>query len=160
MVHPCTPGCESGRIVVCGAPDCTPCRRFASTVFDRPAIALDLLDRIALDPGEVRTDVVCLDEHRRGVGMFTVTGTDDAESVVLIAHMIADAFGGGGLVASVIVASHRPDGGADLDDLERWLEVDAIVSEVGIELVEWFVVGIGGVACPRELVDDTDRWAA
>lgn len=160
MVHPFTPDRHGDPIGVCDDPDCAPCRRFASTVFDRPAVVLDLLDRIAVDPAEVRTDVVCLDEHRRGVGVFTVTGTVDRESVISIGGVIAGAFSGPGRVESVVVASHRPDGGADLDDVERWLELDAIVTEAGIELVEWFVVGIGGVACPRELVGDADRWAA
>ena len=56
--------------------------------------------------------------------------------------------------------AREADGGADLDDVERWLELDGIVSDAGIELVEWFVVGIGGVACPRELVGEPERWAA
>lgn len=158
MVHPFTPDRRRGKVGVCGDPDCRPCVRFANTVFDRPTVVLDLLDGLAVDPGEARTDVVFLDHDRSGVGVVTVAGTDDPDAVLAIGEVVAEAFGGHDRVAAVVMASHRPDGGADLDDIERWLELDGALSDAGIELIEWLVVGVGGVACPRELVGEPARW--
>lgn len=51
--------------------------------------------------------------------------------------------------------------GPCLDDAEadalRWIELDQIAEEIGIGLVEWFVIG-DTVTRPRELADDPPRW--
>jgi len=43
-------------------------------------------------------------------------------------------------------------------DIERWIGAGRLTEAHGIELVEWFVVGPSGVACPREFLGDPERW--
>ena len=43
-------------------------------------------------------------------------------------------------------------------DVNRWFEASDIAADHGVELLEWFVVGPGGVVCPREVFGEPPRW--
>ena len=60
----------------------------------------------------------------------------------------------------MIVASSRPDGDVEPDDVHRWLEASDQCRAGGLELVEWFVLGRSGPQRPRELFGEPERWAA
>ena len=42
-------------------------------------------------------------------------------------------------------------------DVDRWLEMSDIAEQVGVELIEWFVIG-GDVTCPRDQLGEPPRW--
>jgi hypothetical protein len=63
-------------------------------------------------------------------------------------------------IEAMIVASSRPDGDVEPDDVHRWLEAGDLCRSGGIELIEWFVLGRSGPKCPRELFGEPERWAA
>lgn len=128
--------------------------------------ALDLLHAAAARPRRHETILVLLDGARCGIGLVVVSGTVDADAVLDVAQRVLDPSVHGGRVAAAIVATVRPGdsdpgdvgaGHADLDDVDRWLELDEIASHCRVELLEWFVL-TDGVRRPRELVEATVRW--
>jgi hypothetical protein len=104
------------------------------------------------------TVVILLDQHRRGRSIFNVDGTDHPDAVLAVAEWSIDLAGRSPGVGGAIVASVRPHGGDDLDDVERWLDLDERFERAGIELIEWYVVG-RSVSRPRTLIGEPDRWA-
>jgi hypothetical protein len=63
-----------------------------------------------------------------------------------------------------VVATVRPGGGPQADDADRWLEASDIADDLGVELVEWFVIGgdrpsvAANASCPRDLLGEVPRW--
>ena len=121
--------------------------------------ALALIDAFASNPPVHETLAILLDHEHRGSTIVNVDGTVDNDSVLHvadrvteIAHRIED-------IGAVIIASVRPGGSDELDDVDRWLTIDEQLGLVGVELVEWFVIG-RSVSCPRSLLGDPSRWAA
>lgn len=43
-------------------------------------------------------------------------------------------------------------------DVDRWLEASSICEGHGIRLLDWFVIGHGGIQCPRDLLGEPSRW--
>lgn len=106
------------------------------------------------------TIFILLDADRRGSSVLVVTDTVDAaalfhviDACVAAAHRIPE-------VDAVILATSRPDGDLEHDDVHRWLEASDHCRAGGLLLVEWFVLGRSGPRCPRELLGEPDRWAA
>ena len=60
--------------------------------------------------------------------------------------------------AYVVIASVRPSGDLDVDDAFRWCSASDIVESHGMTLLEWFVIGAGGIDCPRDLIGEPERW--
>lgn len=120
--------------------------------------ALALLDAAA-DRLRHQTVLVVLDHHRCGIGIVVVADTFERDAVVEIAARVLVPAAHGGRVGAAVIASVRPgvDAVVDLADAERWLELDEIAIECGVELVEWFVLGTG-VSRPRDLVGAPPRW--
>lgn len=126
---------------------------------DDAPTALALIDAFTSRPLVHETLAVLLDRERRGSTIINVDGTVDDDSVLWVADHLTEIARHVGDVAAVIIASIRPGGSDQLDDIDRWLTIDEQLGLVGIELVEWFVVG-GSVSCPRTLLGDESRWAA
>lgn len=144
---------------------------------DRESTALALLGAIVSEPSRHETIVVLLDRARRGVSIVVVDGTSDPDDVVHSVEVVATAVsnaatrscGTGPLddvaIGALVVASVRPGDASRFDDLvdaDRWLHLDEITDQHGIELVEWFVLHGEGLDCvsrPRELVDERLRWS-
>jgi len=100
---------------------------------------------------------VIVDHQRRGVAIIDVDDVDHPDGVHTVADLvigIADLHPSAG---GVILASVRPEGGDELDDIERWLDLDHDLAAAGIELVEWYVIGTS-VSRPRALLGAPDRW--
>lgn len=119
--------------------------------------ALALIHRVLAVPASHETIVIVLDDAHRGLGIVSVSGTFEPHQVVAVVECIAqpDLFGGEG--AALVVASARPCGGIDGDDVDRWFEMCDLADAAGLELVEWFVVG-RSISCPRDLVGAPPRW--
>lgn len=110
-----------------------------------------------------QTVVVTLDAERCGLAVMLVNDTADPDAFLGLVDSVTEAAVVHPEMAALIVATVRPDGGFDVDDLARWHEADETCDESGLELVEWFVVGAAvsvSVSCPRQLCGVPSRWAA
>lgn len=103
------------------------------------------------------TIVIVLDEARRGTAIVVVSGTAQPDSVVEVIECITHG-AQREHIGSIVVGSVRPDEvGADARDIDRWLEMSEIAQDVGVDLLEWFVIG-AAVRCPRDDLGEAPRW--
>ena len=114
-------------------------------------------------PLEFETVGFFLDDRGRSNTITVVTGTTEADSVLAVADCLSLVAAGSPNFCGLVLATVRPDSHHDLTailpgDIDRWIEANCITESHGIELIEWFVVGRSGVACPRELLGDPPRW--
>jgi len=135
-------------------------RRFPRARIDAIASADDALTVIRgvlAVPARHETIVIVLDDAHRGLGVVSVSGTTRIDAVVTVVECIAqpELFGGEG--AALVVATARPGGTVVGDDVDHWFEICDLAEQVGLELVEWFVVG-RAISCPRDLVGAPPRW--
>ncbi len=146
--------------IVNAAPACplAPMPEAGCTVIDHDT-ALALLAHLAPGHHDHAIVVVLLDHQRRGRHVVCVTGTVDPDAVLHVVDRVAAAAVGSPDIGAAIVASYRPHGSDELDDLERWLTIDEEFALSGIELVEWYVFG-GSVSRPRALLGEPTRWVA
>jgi hypothetical protein len=107
------------------------------------------------------TIVILLDAERCGSSIMVVTDTVDHDALFRVIDVCLRATAvHGAPVEAMIVASSRPDGDVEPDDVHRWLEAGDQCRSGGIELIEWFVLGRSGPQCPRELFGEPERWVA
>ncbi len=131
------------------------------------ATALRMIKLATTEPRRNETIVVLLDDARRGIGLYIVSGTDDNQSVLEVIDCISASATRYDEVDGVIIASVRTPSTVDTHDLaapdcedadiDRWFEMSHIAEQAGLELVEWFVVG-RSVTCPRDLIGAAPRW--
>ena len=110
-------------------------------------------------PRRPETVVVLLDHDRCGRSIINVDRTDEPDAVFDVAELSIAMADGSPAIGGALIASVRPAGGDDLDDVERWLELDERFAIAGIELVEWYVYG-RSVSRPRVLLGEPERWVA
>ncbi len=110
-------------------------------------------------PLEPETLAFFLDDAGVGGLITVVSGTTEADSVLRVTEYMSRAAEGVPHAACLVVASIRPGGGLLPDDGGRWSELDRITAEYGVHLLEWFVIGLDGAHCPRELAGDAERWS-
>ncbi len=106
------------------------------------------------------TIVILLDAERRGTSVTVVTDTIDRDALFRVIGICVAATQPDSTIEAMIVASSRPDGDVEPDDVHRWLEASDQCRAGGLELVEWFVLGRSGPQRPRELFGEPERWAA
>ena len=114
-------------------------------------------------PLEFETIAFFLDDEARSNKITIVTGTVDPDSVLEVAETLSLAAETSPALCGLVLATVRPN--ADRvhtailpGDIDRWTEASTITDAHGIELIEWFVIGPNGVACPREVLGDPERW--
>jgi len=122
------------------------------------AEALALVHLAIQHPLQAETVVFLLDDAGFGDTVIVVSGTEDADSMLSVVDCLATAGSTVPQLTSMVVASVRPHGGMQTDDIDLWLEASDIVHEHGLDLVEWFVIGTAGVECPREVFGEPERW--
>jgi hypothetical protein len=110
-------------------------------------------------PRRPETVVVLLGHDRRGHSILNVDHTDHSDAVLDVAELSIALADGSPAVGGALIASVRPTGGDELDDVERWLDLDERFAMAGIELVEWYVYG-RSVSRPRVLIGEPERWVA
>jgi hypothetical protein len=110
-------------------------------------------------PRRPETVVVLLDHQRCGVAIVNVANTPDPDAIHDVASICVAAADRHPTIGGVVLATVRPDGGDELDDVERWLDLDVQLADVGVELVEWYIYG-RSISRPRVLVGEATRWAA
>lgn len=130
---------------------------------DHEATALALLAAVVSEPPRSETIIVLLDRERRGMSIIVVDGTLDHDAVIHTVEAISTAAAAGTDVGALVVASVRPtDQFDDLLDADRWLHLDEIADQHGLDLVEWFVfhgAWADRISRPRELLDEPQRWS-
>lgn len=124
---------------------------------DHTDIALATIAMAISRPLRSETILLLLDEARRGRAIVVVSGTTEPDQVIEVVECITQ---GDGCehIGAIVVASARPDCVDEHPgDVDRWLEMSEIASLVGIELLEWFVIG-RTISCPRDRLVETPRW--
>lgn len=114
-------------------------------------------------PLEAETIAFLVDDSGRSNTITVVSGTTDPDSVLSVAECMAMAGSRVPSLCGVVLATVRPNAAPNLSailpgDIDRWTEANAITDALGIELIEWFVVGPAGVDCPRALLGQPERW--
>jgi hypothetical protein len=138
--------------------------RAAIDPIDSAATALAVVELAMRRPLTAETIALVLDEDRRGRTVVVVDGTAEPDALLDVVDRVAGSIAATGRTGAIVVASVRPGGGPLDDDDERWLEASDLADDVGVELVEWFV--ITGVTpsvaarawCPRDLLGESPRW--
>jgi hypothetical protein len=124
---------------------------------DSEQAALSMVWALQSTPARHETIVLPLDDQRHGQRVIVVSGTVEPDSF----HDVVEAVGWQCAVrddvGAVVVASVRPGGGLDEGDVDRWLAASDLLDELGLELLEWFVIG-AQVACPRDMLGEPPRW--
>ena len=120
--------------------------------------ALMLIDFTMKHPPRSDTIAILLDHERRGLTIFTVTGTTHPDAMFDLLDIIIDAgTESDDQLGGVILASIRPGGEIEPADVDRWLEASDMAELGGLELVECFIVGTD-ITCPRDLLGQPPRW--
>ncbi len=116
---------------------------------DAPS-ALAVVRLAASDPPRPETVVLFLDDAHVGKGCCIVSGTTGPDDVLDVGALAAEVAGRSPDVHAVVLATIRdraaPGAGAGEgreDDVLRWLVLLDLFDEIGVELLEWFVVGPG-----------------
>ncbi|MCU1400804.1 MAG: hypothetical protein JWN62_3913 [Acidimicrobiales bacterium] len=120
--------------------------------------ALAIFNLQITQPMRAATLAMFLDGGWCGSTVVTITDTPDPFQVVEVAEAMALAGAGNPDIASLVLATLRPDGGPFHDDDELWHEADEVVEQCGLVLIDWFVIGRHGAFSPRGLVGAPSRW--
>ena len=134
---------------------------------DNAADALAVIELAIHRP--LRSEVIAflLDHENRGGTIISVADVDDDDAICRVAEVMCRAaaadrttidLGDDPIQFGLVVATVRPAGGVVTGDTYRWLEASAIATDHGVELIEWFVIGPDGPACPRALLGEPERW--
>lgn len=134
-----------------------------ASLIDVPRPFLDPIDSLVEALGVVSlavprplsdgTIVLTMDPQRRGLGMVRTAVITPAvmHGLVGVVCQIPRA-------ASVVIVSMRARHlirPSDTDDLAAHSRV---LSNAGLSLLDWIVVGRGGLYCPRSIAGDADPW--
>jgi hypothetical protein len=131
---------------------------------DSARSALAVVDLALRRPLADETVALVLDADRRGRTIVVVDGTSEPDSILDVVERMAESIAAAGRSGALVVASARPGGGPQPGDEDRWLEASDIAADLGVELVEWFVIGgdvptvAANATCPRDLLGEAPRW--
>jgi hypothetical protein len=138
--------------------------RAAVDPIDSAAAALAVVALAMRRPPTHETIALVLDTDRRGRTIVVVDGTHEPDAVLDVIERVAGSIAESGRSGCVVLATIRPGGGPEEGDDDRWLEASDLADDVGVELLEWFVItgdspSLGARTwCPRDLLGETPRW--
>jgi hypothetical protein len=98
-----------------------------------------------------------LDAEHRGLAVTIVTGTERPDDGIEVVECMSTLASEIERIGALVLATVRPHGGVTDGDGDRWCEMSELAAGVGIELLEWFVVG-DRIECPRDLLGEPPRW--
>ncbi len=129
----------------------------------RPEDALLVASLAISSPPRPETLAILLDDSFRGLGpIIVVSGTDEPGAVIHVTDLMGQV--GGSLNAvnesasGLIIITVRPLDDLLPDDADRWCRASDLADDHGVTLIEWFINGRSGVAYPRELTGEPERW--
>jgi hypothetical protein len=101
------------------------------------------------------TITLVLDNERRGIHLFPSTPLTQSTIHHIIGHVssLPNAHG-------VVIISTRTTAPIQPHDLILLVHTTVACQSAGFELIDWVVVGSGGLYCPRSLTDAPDPWSA
>jgi hypothetical protein len=133
--------------------------RPASLPLRGPLDALDVV--LAIVSWPLRPETVCLllDEAHCGLGSFVVAHDDHGGVDAAVVEVVTHVAGGASPVAAAVLATMRPGvGPPEGADHLHFLDYRAHLEDVGVVLLDWFVLdGELGYSL-AELTDATSRW--
>ena len=130
------------------------------------AAALHIVALAASVPPQPETVVLLLDDAHVGRTCVVVDGTTQPDDVIGVASLVAEAVAHSSEVHAVVLATLRPARGrrrrppADAGDadVDRWLELLDLFDEVGVDLLDWFVVDGRRADSLREIAGMPSLW--
>jgi hypothetical protein len=131
---------------------------------DSAAAALAIVALAMRRPPVDETIALVLDADHRGRTVVVVDGTSDLDAVLDVVERVAGSVAAAGRTGCLVLATVRPGGGPVDGDDDRWLEASDLADDVGVDLLEWFVITgdapsiTANTWCPRELVGELPRW--
>ena len=131
---------------------------------DSAGAALAIVDMVMHHPPVEETIALVLDGDRRGRTVVIVDGTTEPDAVLDVVERVAGSIAATGRTGCLVLATIRPRGGPLDGDDERWLEASELADDVGVELLEWFVLSGDTPSvrarawCPRDLLGEVPRW--
>lgn len=120
--------------------------------------AISLFAAAISHPLTNETVAFLIDGCNRANTIVVVSGTEQPDDVIEVAEIMAMTGSRSAELCGLVIASVRSASLLLPGDLDRWWNLQAITDSHGIELVEWIVVGPGGIECPRQLVGEPERW--
>ena len=136
---------------------------FPSTLLDVPRAHIDPIDSLLEALSVVAlsierplqhsmTALVC-NSQRCGVGLIRTRRPfhHAVHHVISEASHIPDA-------RAVVLVTTRPQSTVEYVDGDNFLLASQLFTHAGITLIEWVVLGRGGMYCPRVLTDEPSRW--
>lgn len=137
--------------------------QLSSSILDVPRPFIDpitsLLDALSVVSLSLRrprrndTVVLALDAQRRGLHLFR-TVPMCAEALHRIVSQCSVVSG----IHGVVITSVRNRSPLEASDQQLIVTARHTLSAAGIELVDWVVLGAGGLYCPRTLCGMPDPW--
>ena len=131
---------------------------------DSAAVALAVIGLAMRHPPIHETIALVLDPDRRGRTVVVVDGTAEPDAVLDVVERVAGSIAAAGRTGCVVVATVRPGGGPIEGDDDRWLEASDLADDLGVDLLEWFVIPADTPSitarawCPRDLLGEAPRW--
>ena len=111
-------------------------------------------------PLSPETLVMFLDNNNCGHELVSVSGTTEPFHVIDVASTMALCAAANEDMSALVLATIRPGGGLLAGDDELWFEAADTVEESGLVLIDWLIIGRGGVHSPRDYLGIPSRWAA
>ena len=126
----------------------------------RPDDALAVILTATASPARPETICVLLDHAHRGLGVIVVEGAMSDDGIFEIAEVVLRAADGHGAIGAVVLATARPGRTHQPTDADhdRWFALRGRFEAVGVELLDWFVIGRGFAASLAELTDSKWLW--
>ena len=126
-----------------------------------PEDALRVILAAASEPPRRETVAVLLDNAHRGLSPCLVCdGASTADQVIDLAGLLAAVVERDSAFGAVVLATCRPGEGITLlpDDEAAFYRLRHDLADVGVELLDWFLLDAGLAASVSELTDGCWRW--
>ncbi len=105
-------------------------------------------------PLRAHTIAIVTDSQRRCIAMMRFPSLTESSIHAIVGHssLLPDAHS----IVLVSVRTTAPISTTDPDLLHRCTN---IVNSAGLQLLDWAVIGVGGLYCPRSLTESADPWS-
>ena len=115
--------------------------------------ALSVVSLALTRPRRNSTFVLVLDNERRGIHLFRTAPLNKC-SIHRIIYECSHVPSVGG----VFITSVRNTQPVSPDDSDKLLNSARTLASAGLQLIDWAVIGAGGLYCPRTLLNLPDPW--
>jgi hypothetical protein len=111
-------------------------------------------------PDRPTATYLLLDAAHRGITCLEVTGRADADAVFDVAELLLRTAADEPRLAALVIATFRPDESHIPDPGDTWCfgELRELLTDAGIDLLDWFVVADGSATSLAELSGATWLW--